>query len=284
MKKTNYLKGLGAKLALAVVAFGAVLASCTKEEINIDIKPNNAKIYFHPTVIDPISVSTVNATITGAEAIEGNPSIAAGSRTITATANGGATGSTTVNYEAVQANSTVTYSPIIILSDGLFNYVETGSKIVSSTTKNGNINNGHSHNGSEWYLNAQDYSAKFTAEWNESAKTIVKSKEIYDEKAADYINALDLTAEVSNKGSETFEVAAWEMVSTTYTISTAEVTYDIVSTTTGKVVGKITLVNPLADVKVEVKRSAIPGHENHYHAGHSHGASDNAGGGMGWAE
>jgi len=284
MKKTNYLKGLGAKLALAVVAFGAVLTSCTKEEINIDVQQNNAKIYFHPTVIDPFTVSTINATITGAEAIEGNPNIPAGSTTITATANGGATGSTTVNYEAVQAGSTVTYSPVIILSDGLFSYVPTGSKEIGKTTKKGNVTNGHSHNGSEWYLNAQDYSAKFTAEWNESAKTTLKSKEIYDEKAADYINALDLTATVTNSGSETHEVAAWEMVSTIYTITSEEVTYDIVSTTTGKVVGKVTLVNPLADVKVEVKRSAIPGHENHYHAGHSHGASDNAGGGMGWAE
>jgi hypothetical protein len=74
------------------------------------------------------------------------------------------------------------------------------------------------------------------------------------------------------------------MVSTIYTITSEEVTYDIVSTTTGKVVGKVPLVNPLADVKVEVKRAAIPGHENHYHAGHSHGDSSNAGGGMGWAE
>lgn len=284
MKKTNYLKGLGAKLALAVVAFGAAFTSCTEEDFNINVQPNNAKVIFNPTAIDPVSVATVNATFTGAEAIEGNPSIAAGSRTITATANGGATGSATVNYDAVQAGSTVTYSPVIILSDGLFTFTETASKIVSSVTKNGNVNHGHSHNGSNWYLNASDYSAKFTAEWNESVQTIVKSKEIYNTKAAEYINSLNLTTIITSNGSETHEVAAWEMVSTIYTISTSETTYDIVSTIDNTVVGKITLINPLAEVKVEVKRSAIPGHENHYHAGHSHGASDNAGGGMGWAE
>lgn len=282
MKKTNYLKGLGAKLALAVVAFGAAFTSCTEEDFNINVQPNNAKVIFNPTAIDPVSVATVNATFTGAEAIEGNPSIAAGSRTITATVNGGATGSATVNYEAVQAGSTVTYSPVIILSDGLFTFTETDSKIVSSVTKNGNVNNGHSHNGTNWFLNASDYSGKFTAEWNESAKTSIKNVEINNAKAESYIDALIQAVNV--KGSETYEVAAWEMISTIFTISTSETTYNIVSTVDGTVVGKVTVVNPLAKVEVKEVRSAIPGHEGHYHYGHSHGAGDNAGGGMGWAE
>ncbi len=282
MKKTNYLKGLGAKLALAVVAFGAAFTSCTEEDININVQPNNAKVIFNPTAIDPVSVATVNATFTGTEAIEGNPSIAAGSRTITATANGGATGSATVNYDAVQAGSTVTYSPVIILSDGLFTFTETDSKIVSSVTKNGNINNGHSHNGTNWFLNASDYSGKFTAEWDESAKTSVKNVVINNAKAESYIDALIKTVNV--KGSETYEVAAWEMISTIFTISTSETTYNIVSTVDGTVVGQVTVVNPLAKVEVKEVRSAIPGHEGHYHYGHSHGAGDNAGGGMGWAE
>ena len=282
MKKTNYLKGLGAKLALAVVAFGAAFTSCTEEDLNINVQPNNAKVIFNPTAIDPVSVATVNATFTGAEAIEGNPSIAAGSRTITATVNGGATGSATVNYEAVQAGSTVTYSPVIILSDGLFTFTETDSKIVSSVTKNGNVNNGHSHNGTNWFLNASDYSGKFTAEWNESAKTSIKNVVINNAKAESYIDALIQAVNV--KGSETYEVAAWEMISTIFTISTSETTYNIVSTVDGTVVGQVTVVNPLAKVEVKEVRSAIPGHEGHYHYGHSHGAGDNAGGGMGWAE
>ena len=282
MKKTNYLKGLGAKLALAVVAFGAAFTSCTEEDFNINVQPNNAKVIFNPTAIDPVSVATVNATFTGAEAIEGNPSIAAGSRTITATVNGGATGSATVNYEAVQAGSTVTYSPVIILSDGLFTFTETDSKIVSSVTKNGNVNNGHSHNGTNWFLNASDYSGKFTAEWNESAKTSIKNVVINNAKAESYIDALIQAVNV--KGSETYEVAAWEMISTIFTISTSETTYNIVSTVDGTVVGQVTVVKPLAKVEVKEVRSAIPGHEGHYHYGHSHGAGDNAGGGMGWAE
>lgn len=282
MKKTNYLKGLGAKLALAVVAFSAVLTSCTEEDFNINVEPNKAKIYFNPSVMDPISVATVNATFTGTEAIEGNPNIAAGSRTISATANGGATGSTTVNYDAVQAGSTVTYSPLIVLSDGLFTFVETSSQFTSSVTKKGNVTNGHTHNGSEWFLNASDYSGKFTAEWNESAQTSIKNVVINNAKAESYINSL--VKAVNVKGSETYDVAAWEMIGTVFTITTSETTYNIVSTVDGTVVGQVTVVNPLAKVEVSEVRSAIPGHENHYQAGHSHGAGDNAGGGMGWAE
>jgi hypothetical protein len=164
----------------------------------------------------------------------------------------------------------------------LFTFTETDSKIVSSVTKNGNVNNGHSHNGTNWFLNASDYSGKFTAEWNESAKTSIKNVVINNAKAESYIDALIQAVNV--KGSETYEVAAWEMISTIFTISTSETTYNIVSTVDGTVVGQVTVVNPLAKVEVKEVRSAIPGHEGHYHYGHSHGAGDNAGGGMGWAE
>lgn len=283
MRKTNYLKGLGAKLALAVVAFGAILTSCTKEESTHEIELGNAKIEFSPTVIDPVAIATVNADFGGTDAaIEGNPSIAAGSRTINATVAGGASGSTTVNYGAVNAGSTVVYSPVIILDNGLFKFEAVNEVVVSTVTKKGNVENGHSHDGSSWYLNASDYSAKFTAEWNESAKTSIKSVSLKNDKAASYVDALAQTKTVS--GSRSWEVAAWEMISTVYTISTCEITYNVVSTIDGTVVGTVVVVDPLHSVEVEAIRSAIPGHEGHYHYGHSHGASNNAGGGMGWAE
>ena len=283
MKKTNYLTGLGAKLALAVVAFGAILTSCEKEDFIVKVEKSNAKIYFTPSVIDPVSIATVNADFGGTDAaIEGNPDIAAGSRPIKATVAGGASGSTIVNYGAVSAGSTVAYSPIIILNKGLFTFVETGRKIVSSIKKQGNVENGHSHSGSTWYLNASDYSAKFTAAWNESAKTSIKNITVKNDKATSYVDALVQT--VTSAGSETWTVAAWEMISSEYTISTSETTYNIVSTIDGTIVGEVVVVNPLAKVEVKEVRSAIPGHEGHYHAGHSHGDSSNAGGGMGWAE
>ena len=72
MKKTNFLKGLGAKLALALVAFSAVFTSCTKEEFNVEYKANNAQIIFNPVVIDAATKSIItNAILTGAEPIIG---------------------------------------------------------------------------------------------------------------------------------------------------------------------------------------------------------------------
>ena len=100
----------------------------------------------------------------------------------------------------------------------------------------------------------------------------------------DYLKTLGNT-EVTREGSETHEVAAWEMVRTIFSITSLAETFNVVAVANEDfVVANVTITNPLYLVKVEVDRDAIPGHEGHYHAGHSHGASDNAGGGIGWAE
>lgn len=279
MKKTNFFKGL----AMAAVAFAAVLTSCSKEDFNVEVKPSNAKIYFNPSVVDPIANTTVAATFTGAETITGTPNIAAGSTTINATAASGATGSTTVNYDAVEAGAAATYSPIIYLSNGLFKLIEV-SKEESQETYKGNVTAGHSHNGSNWFMNQSDYSAKFVAEWSETAQTKVKTT-ITENSTQLQTYIKGLSTEVKVEGSEEFEVSAWEMIRTEYTVTTETITYNIVSTENEDfVVGTATITNPLAKVKVKEIRSAIPGHEGQYEHGHSHGAGTNAGGGIGWAE
>lgn len=285
MKKINFLKGLSAKFAFAVVALGAAFTSCTKEEFNVEVEPNNAKIYFNPSVVNPIANATVSATFSGAGTITGTPNIEAGSTTITATTAEGATGSTTVVYDAVQAGATATYSPIIYLSNGLFKLVKVDEK-ETKTTKVGNVTNGHSHNGSAWYVNKSDYSAAFTAEWNKTGKTTMTVNNIAVDGSLlqSYLSTLG-NVEKTVSGSETHEVAAWEMVSTTFTITSLATTYNVVEATNENyVVANVTITDPLYAVAVELNRDAIPGHEGHYHAGHSHGASDNAGGGIGWAE
>ena len=272
-------------LSMATFALVAMLTSCSKEDLNIEIELSNAKINFNPSVVDPVVGATVSATFTGAETITGNPHIAAGSTTITATAASGATGSTTVNYEAAEAGTTTTYSPVIYLSNGLFKLVQNGDSEFSSKTYAGIVNAGHSHDGSNWYINYSDYSAKFTAEWNETAKTEIKDINITDNSTQLQSYIKTLSTEVVAKNSEVFEVAAWEMIKTEYTITSETVNYNIVSTENQNfVVGNLTIVNPLYAVKVKAIRAAIPGHESHYEHGHSHGAGTNAGGGIGWAE
>ena len=132
MRRTNCLKGLGAKLALALVAFGAVFTSCAKEEFNVEYKTNNAQIIFNPIVIDAATKSIItNAILTGAEPIIGtkekNGYIEAGSVTITATIEG-VSGFTTITYPEVPAGNIITYSPIILLTAKLI------SLLLSTTT------------------------------------------------------------------------------------------------------------------------------------------------------
>ena len=272
-------------LAMASVAFAAVLTSCSKEEFNVKVTPSNAKIYFNPSVIDPVAGATVAATFTGAETITGTPNIAAGSTTITATAASGATGSTTVAYDAVEAGATATYSPIIILDNGLFKAIAQGEPRTSTITKDGNVTAGHTHNNSKWFLNQSDYSAKFTAEWEEKAKIKAISWSVNSGLNSNQFQAYlkSLEQEVVKTGTEEFTVSAWAMFRTEFTITTTIQQYQIVSSENEDfVIGYVWLENPLAEVKCEGIEQGIPGHA--YEHGHSHGAGENAGGGIGWAE
>lgn len=286
MKKTTFLKGL----AMAVVACGAMFTSCTEEDFNVEVTPNNAKIYFNPTVIDPIANATVEATITGAETITGTPSIAAGSVTITAKTANGSTGSVTVNYDAVEAGNTATYSPIIYLSGDLFTLVQKGKAVAgASETINGNVTapSHVAHDKSQWLWNKSDYTMKFKAEWDETATAKYTITETFENSTQLQAYVKGLSTEFTAKGSETFVIAPWEAFSTEYTITEATITYNVVSVENNDfIVAEVEVVNPIYKVEVAAKRQAIPGHEGHWHNGHahSHGESTNAGGGIGWAE
>ena len=282
MKKT-VLKGL----AMAAVAFAAVLTSCSKEDFNVNVQPSNAKIYFSPSVIDPVANTTVAATFTGAETITGTPNIAAGSVTITATTANGATGSVTVNYDAVEAGSVASYSPVIYLENGLFKLVQTKEVAGTPEEIDGNVTAGHSHNGSNWFMNQSDYSAKFTAEWDETATTELAWWSVWGENTPQLDAFLKnwKGSEVNQKGSAEYTVSAWGMVKPVYTVTPSTVYYDIVLTNNPEyTVGQMAVINPLYEVDVDFVEEGIPGHEGHYEHGHSHGAGTNAGGGIGWAE
>ena len=287
MKKTTFLKGL----AMAAVAFGAMFTSCTEEDFNVKVTPNNAKIYFNPTVIDPIANATVEATFTGADAITGTPSITAGSVTITAKTANGATGSVIVNYDAVEAGNTATYSPIIYLSDGLFKLVQDGKAVLGASKKyQGNVTEAShvSHDKTQWFWNKSDYTVKFTAEWDETAKATYKfvgEPAVNSTQLQSYVKGL--STEFTKKGTETFVIAPWEAFSTEFTVTEATTTYNVVSVENEDyIVATVEVTNPIEKVEVAAKRQAIPGHEGHWHNGHahSHGESTNAGGGIGWAE
>ena len=167
----------------------------------------------------------------------------------------------------------------------MFKLVQEGKTATTTETYKGNVTAGHSHNGSNWYMNQSDYSAKFVAEWSKTAKTKVTVDEIKENSTQLQTYLKGLSTEIKVEGSEEFEVSAWEMISTVYTVTTETINYNVVSVENEDfVVATLTIVNPLAKVTVKEIRAAIPGHEGSYEHGHSHGAGTNAGGGIGWAE
>lgn len=287
MKKTNLLKGLGVKLALALVVFSAMLSSCTKENFNLEYKANNAQIYFNPTVIDAASNSlVVGATFTGAETITGNPEIAAGTTTITATYNG-VSGQVIVSYGAVPAGSVVTYSPVILLNSE-FQANIVSKKTVGVELIKGEGTQGHTHDGSTWNYNYSDYFAKFIVDWDLSRQNKIVKQDIYASsiELMAFIKTLD-NVTINVKGQAEYMVSAWSMYRADLYITSEEITYEIVSIATGKPVANITINEVLSQAECKLIEEGIPGHEGHYHAGHGHsghGGSANAGGGITWAE
>ena len=286
MKKTNFLKGVCAKLALAVVAFGAVLTSCTKEEFNVNYKPNNAQIYFNPTVIDAATNTVVaDAALSGADVIVGNPSIAAGSATITATKNG-VSGTATVAYAAVPAGSVVTYSPVILLSSD-FELVNEVATALSKREVYGEGEEGHDgHDGNIYNSNASDYfmpfstTFKFTGKLSEVAlNATVTSTELNN-----YVEALDGQEVESNEVVFEDKASAWSYYTVKAIITTAKVNADVVSLATGAKVGTLSYVNPVYQAVAEKYEISHPSHAGHYQHGHGHGDSTNAGGGITLAE
>lgn len=111
MKKSKFLNGLSAKLALAVVAVAtATFTSCSNESIEIDVTPINAEFVITPVVVANNADVTLSATITpalntrGQYVITGNPTISSQTVTVEAQYNG-MSGTATVNVPNLQAGS-----------------------------------------------------------------------------------------------------------------------------------------------------------------------------------
>ncbi len=287
---------MSAVFALAVVALATTFTSCEKEEFNVKFEPNPAMVCFTPTVID--AATNVNVTakveITGAETITSTASdkaLPSGKATITATfkdADGKtATGTATVDYPAVAAGQTLSYSPVILLSS-VFN-IEAGSAVNAGapTVEYGNATVGHSHAGITWAENASDYLTDYTATWNKTADATKVNAEIL-------VTSVELNAAIKDKmavknesTAETegkFQASAWSLYTAEYTIQPANVVYTFTSIASGDLVAKVTYYNPIYSISVQPKEMPFPGHEGSYEHGHGHGGNPNAGGGISLAD
>ena len=177
----------------------------------------------------------------------------------------------------------MTYSTIVVLG-AEYELVKVSSEDGSIEHIIGKGSEGHAHDGSVWNLNSSDYFQKFNVAWDFTRQNEIVSVETLfnNPTLQNFINAYG--GSVNVKGEATFNVSAWAMYRADLFIKSKVVTYNVVAKTTGDVYATIVVKEAIAEAECKLIEKAIPGHEGHYHQGHGHGDSSNAGGGITWAE
>lgn len=273
MKKNKFLSGLGAKLALAIVALTTTMfTSCEKENIEIEVTPVNAKAYIEATVYDATTGQDVTAlaTITGAGTLEGNPTLNGQAVTVTATYNG-MTDSKTVNVPALKASESWSTTVALVLTDNNIEVIAT------------------EHSKSETITDLEGYQDNTTDYWWYTTVTYPKttgSEVIANDYKGSNEQILNLIKE-NNKGiknlkavSEKLVLGAHGRLVATVTTTKTITVYQVKSVgTTSTILANFTVES--YNTVLTTKTTDIPGH-GHSHAGHGHGHGDdnNAGGGI----
>lgn len=289
MKTKFFMNGLGAKLALAVVALvGGMFASCSQEDLSTTFKPAPAVIDFNVKVVDALTTNVItDATVTGAETITAEAGYAGGPVTITATKNG-ASASETVQVNPLKAGGKAIYNVTLILSDD-FDFV----KVSEESTLSAPVyslpyaHDGHSldHSGSGWFENPTEFIADITVDYvnvNKTATSDLSLANWLSETQQEGLTVLveALNADESKAEQFKYQASAWSWsraaAVTTYNVAL----YNIVTKVSGEKAGEYTLTTTSTAVSAEEK--ADPNHASHYHAGHGHDAhgGNNAGGGI----
>lgn len=274
MKKKNLLKGFCAKLALATVGLVTTMfTSCSNEDIQIAVKPVNAKAIINPVVIiDGIVNSTAAITFSeGNGTYEGNPSLTAKSITITATYND-LTGSVIVNIPSLTAGQSWSQSAVITLNHGIefYDVITINTEELEKKTTEKFYDNPSNY----WYNIPVTYKQVYTSKViNNESYSIVEGLEELIEKY-NFDESVSMTEEYP-----------------VYAQSRLVVKQDIITTQTIYKVKNKANQTIVATFTVEEKKSAIltnsnaqiPGH-NHNPNGHGHGHGENAGGGIIFAD
>lgn len=313
------MSGLGAKLALAVVALTtATLTSCESEDFDVKVVFNPAEVNIVPdvTYIDLeagtsqdvtalASIEFTNATKEGNMGVikgtEAAPSIPATTVTVKASYNG-IEATKNVAVSAIKTGK-VTYPVALILiknkvgGDYILEIVE------GTPTQNGEAEkiyadfNGHNynHNGLNYYENPSEYIVKINVKANITEKSEITESTIYEEEvnAADLIKNIKAIEEAYNKKTEktlsaTFEASAYSLFYAWIEMTTSKLDVNIVKKENGKedAVVATFAVEYTSSSAIMKNEIAHPSHAGHYHAGHGHAGhghghgAGNAGGGI----
>lgn len=282
MKKNKFLSGLGAKLALAIVALTTTMfTSCEKENIEIEVTPVNAKAYITPVVVangvDVTSAAVITFSETpisanGSYYYEGTPNLAAKTITVSATYNGMEGTSASISIPAVAAGNFHAAVAKIFVSYPAANIEET--QITTVTTEE--VANPTTIAS---FTNDGEYTKKFTFNYIdiEGAKVIENDYTGNDEAVLAQINKY--------KKDYSEKEASIEVEVPAYTILTPDV--ETVKTTTkhqivlkSRATGNVIATFVVEEYKTEVNTNTTSIDHGHGHD-HDHGhGNGNAGGGI----
>lgn len=278
MKKNNFLNGLTAKIALAVVALTTTMfTSCSNEDIEIDVTPVNAKAIITPVVFANGQDVTTSANITystGNGTYEGT-TIAAQTVTVTATYNN-LTGSTTVDIPTLTAAQVWTKTAIIILSYSSEDLEATEGE---STTKTETISKEYTYDNPSDYW----YEVPVTYTQKNGSKVVSSTINTTDKAVKELIDSYNIPIK-EEKITKEYPVYAHSRLAVKVESVIKTTTYTITQKTRANetVLATFIVEETTTAVKADGNKE-IPGHGHapagHGH-GHAHGGSDNTGGGI----
>ncbi len=296
MKKNKFVSGLSARLALAVVALTAMFASCSNENIEIEVKPVPAKAVIYPVVIVDGADVTTQATITYSE---GNGTYEAASipaKAITVTASfDGLSDSKVVNIPALKAGQAWSQTVVFTMNHPVAPDVPEDYEVVVVTVSEPEITG---TTDTKVYDNPSDYWFYVPVKYNQVTGIKVISSEVnsgnaeLDAEIKDYITSQNIGYTTVEKTEEVPVMSHARLTAAVKTITTTTVYNIIAKTRAGEnVLGSYTTaeINTLLETKGDAQ---IPGH-GHAPAGHGHGYSHghghghgngNAGGGITFAD
>lgn len=278
MKKNNFLKGFCAKIALATVGLvTAMFTSCSNEDIQIAVKPVNAKAVIMPVVIveGEVNTTAVCTFSEGNGTYEGSPALTAKTVTVTATADG-LSGSVVVNIPSLSAGQSWSQSAVIVLNHGIESYE---AVLISTETSTPEVTEKHYDNPSNyWYNVPVTYEKTFTSEvlpgytYDSSIEGTLKVIESYN---------FDKSESVTEK----YPVYAQSRLIVKKEVVTTLKNYEISlkSRAAKDVIGTFTVKEVNATTVLVDSGAQIPGHDGTPN-GHGHGESSNSGGGIVFAD
>lgn len=280
MKKNNFLNGLTAKIALAVVALTTTMfTSCSNEDIEIDVTPVNAKAIITPVVFANGQDVTTSANITystGNGTYEGT-TIAAQTVTVTATYNN-LTGSTTVDIPTLTAAQVWTKTAIIILS---YSSEDLEAIEGESTTKTETISKEYTYDNPSDYW----YEVPVTYTQKNDSKVVSSTINTTDKAVKELIDSYNIPIK-EEKITKEYPVYAHSRLAVKVESVIKTTTYTILQKTRTRANETVLATFIVEETTTAVKADGnkeIPGHGHapagHGH-GHAHGGSDNAGGGI----